>query len=880
MWSDRQGNISGQGPMMRGEVPHRLAARASSEKQATRKSLREAMHESGSDSSFLPPKPAAYQHRMRRSGLPGAANAEMVEALEEMRQMLSTLSASGTPMPSGRDWTHESAATHFGMSWQHLCRALHVSISGWRRHGPPPDSTDLNQLEETSVGVPVLTDAEGVPDERTLGRLGLIMPVGTWKEKWDLMILFLIIYAAIMVPIRVCFDHDATGLLLCLELFMSCAFLLDMYFTFNTVYFDPDTGSWVVNRADIARAYLKRWFWIDAPSSVPVELLDLFLWTESESPRGLALLRFLRMFRLLRLLRLVKIDEYVETLENHFQVNLRFINVVSIFVRICFLSHMLGCFWYGVHGISRESSPTTWAQEYDDGRPADPATPLSLRYLYSVYWAVTTLTTVGYGDLVPTNKAEHVYALVAMLCSSMVFGYLISKIGFLIASVDRQASLIEAKLDAVKEYVVFRQLPIDLASRVRKHYKYYYTRRAAFDEVDLLGGLPPSLRAEVTKYVLNETLGKLPLFSTQLDPEFQLEVFPMIKPVSYSKGEIVFKRGETSRELIFLLAGEIAVYSPLDGRLLSKITPTEEILFSAPVSPTSKPEPTMRLKHAGAFGEAVLTGVRRSATHIAHSWSEVLVLTKPDLTTLFSRNPRAARRIITSLLGEMDRKHRLQMLMMRFVICSLQPGTEVRAAMVIQKAWKGFVYETDEAEPDASNASEQNEDGETELSEVSEATRRSRRSRRSSVREPDADEPNARWSEEYEDGNERSSHQSRRSSTRSSVSFREDVANGPKRGPSPTLDGTPRAGRRKSVVRSLSADPDMLLNAMIKASTVSASPPVASSTTQNDAHSRPHSRSNAIRAEDRSNAIREEVIAEAEMRLKFLFHEVRAKFCV
>ena len=256
--------------------------------------------------------------------------------------------------------------------------------------------------------------------------------------------------------------------------------------------------------------------------SVPVEI-NIFL----EHSNTLGLLRFLRMFRLLRLLRLLKIEEYIETLENQFDINLRILRVVFMLVKICFLSHILGCFWYyTAAGAAAAGEETTWTNSYDDGRIAQEGMGLGTRYLYSVYWAVTTLTTVGYGDIVPTNDRERLYALCAMLVSALVFGYMISNIGSLVASMDRQAALVEEKTDAVKEYVTWRGLPRDLALRVKKHYAFYYTQRAAFDEIELLDGLSPSLRSEVTRFVLRETLGKLPLFTQQLDPEFQLEVFP------------------------------------------------------------------------------------------------------------------------------------------------------------------------------------------------------------------------------------------------------------------------------------------------------------------------------------------------------------------
>ena len=89
------------------------------------------------------------------------------------------------------------------------------------------------------------------------------------------------------------------------------------------------------------------------------------------------------------------------------------------------------------------------------------------------------------------------------------------------------------KMDAVKDYVQWRNLPRELSIRIRRYYAKYYETQPVFDEDTILDGLSPSMRSEVVQSIMKDTLGKLDLFERKLDPHFQAKIFPLLKPQSY-----------------------------------------------------------------------------------------------------------------------------------------------------------------------------------------------------------------------------------------------------------------------------------------------------------------------------------------------------------
>lgn len=51
------------------------------------------------------------------------------------------------------------------------------------------------------------------------------------------------------------------------------------------------------------------------------------------------------------------------------------------------------------------------------------------RYVYSLYWSITTITTVGYGDLHGTNEIEFLASILVEIIGAALVGYMINVIG-------------------------------------------------------------------------------------------------------------------------------------------------------------------------------------------------------------------------------------------------------------------------------------------------------------------------------------------------------------------------------------------------------------------------------------------------------------------
>lgn len=325
-------------------------------------------------------------------------------------------------------------------------------------------------------------------------------------------------------------------------------------------------------------SYFKRWFALDIAAAVPWGLLT-----------GIPALA---------LIRLVKLAKVRSILARWRHFELRYADALLLAFTVSWMAlatHWIACGWIYLRG-------------------AAPGAPPVDVYVNALYWTTTTLTTVGYGDLVPHGTVQQLYAIGTMVLGIGFFGYLIGTIAGLWARHDPARRRFREDLERLATAAKYARLPRSLQHRIHEYHSYVWKQRLGHSEQEFLRGLPPKLRAEVSLHMKRSLLEQVDLFRGA-DPEAVKEVALNLQRLVLTPGDVVFREGEEGREMYFIARGELEVLS----RDMTRI---------AVMGPGS------------FFGEiALLTRASRSATLRALTYCDVYSLSAEAFEGVAARYP-------------------------------------------------------------------------------------------------------------------------------------------------------------------------------------------------------------------------------------------------
>ncbi|OVA15478.1 Cyclic nucleotide-binding domain [Macleaya cordata] len=393
----------------------------------------------------------------------------------------------------------------------------------------------------------------------------VINPNGRFYRCWVNIIFLWSIYSSFFTPLEFGFFRGLPDHLRNLDT-MQMVFFADVILQFFVAYRDLHTYKMIFDKKRIAMRYAK--------GSFALDLLGCFPWDSIY--KGTGRKEAIRWLLWIRLYRARKVTEFFRKMEKDIRINYMFCRIAKLITVELYCTHTAACiFYYLATTLPPAKEGHTWIgsltlgdYKYINFREID----FWRRYITSLYFAIVTMATVGYGDIHAVNPREMIFIMVYISFDMVLGAYLIGNMTALIVKGSNTERFRDKMTDLIK-YMNRNKLGKGIRSQIKSHLRLKY--ESSYAKASILEDIPIAVRAKISQTLYIETIQQVLLFKGCSD-EFLSQIVMKLNEEFFLPGEVILDQGSAVDQVYVISHGhleEVAIGEDGSEESIAKLDP-------------------------------------------------------------------------------------------------------------------------------------------------------------------------------------------------------------------------------------------------------------------------------------------------------------------
>eukprot|EP01046_Picozoa_sp_COSAG06_P030525 COSAG06_NODE_2904_length_6116_cov_6.924713_1_plen_717_part_00 len=456
-----------------------------------------------------------------------------------------------------------------------VARSSSSSSSGaFERPVDPAQPETVRLRPETQPPRPSNGTTEGTAEEEEIVRCCCesIDPEGFGKRLWDALIWLSVLFTLVAVPTRLGFGVPGAvlGDWAPAQIPLDILWVLDIFVEFLTAFNDENMHT-IREPGKIATHYARGWLIVDLFAVVPT------LWARLDEPGsgspfvrsgGWGICKVVKLMvngsfskavprfvnEALKEVLSRRDMDYDNTARHHTMMEVMTNSLLAIDFVI--FVHIFGCCWYYVGLSNQRIDDTTVLNGWVHDEGWTPNVGTWTRWLRSFYWAITTITTVGYGDVTAQTCNEMLLTAATMVLGVICNAWVIGAVSNFLARRTLSQDKHDDQVALMRKYMTKKRVPEKLQSQVSHFVENLFEQELEFEIQKFVeDDLPPKLQFELLAFLYIDKIRAVECFE-KMPEQILMRLSKIAKPYPMKCGDVIFAPGDVAREVFIIARGK------------------------------------------------------------------------------------------------------------------------------------------------------------------------------------------------------------------------------------------------------------------------------------------------------------------------------------